>query len=101
MGGSGKTQHRPALNLGGEAMAEVPVDEVPKHEKDELLCVYSSMILHDSGLDISAENITKLIEAAGLSIDSFFPTLFAKAVGKRDVGDLLTFGSGGGGGAAV
>eukprot|EP00406_Dinophysis_acuminata_P057100 CAMPEP_0179303614 /NCGR_PEP_ID=MMETSP0797-20121207/48668_1 /TAXON_ID=47934 /ORGANISM="Dinophysis acuminata, Strain DAEP01" /LENGTH=151 /DNA_ID=CAMNT_0021013175 /DNA_START=66 /DNA_END=519 /DNA_ORIENTATION=+ len=78
-------------------MAEVTIDELPQTEKDELLCVYSAMILHDSGLDVSADSITTLIGAAGASIDSFYPTLFAKALGKKDMGALLTFGSGGGG----
>eukprot|EP00406_Dinophysis_acuminata_P074281 CAMPEP_0179249832 /NCGR_PEP_ID=MMETSP0797-20121207/20851_1 /TAXON_ID=47934 /ORGANISM="Dinophysis acuminata, Strain DAEP01" /LENGTH=70 /DNA_ID=CAMNT_0020957541 /DNA_START=58 /DNA_END=267 /DNA_ORIENTATION=+ len=70
-------------------MAEVEIGELPQTEKDELLCVYSSMILHDSGLDITAENINTLVGAAGGKIDSFYPTLFAKALGKKDVAALL------------
>ncbi|CAJ1438868.1 unnamed protein product [Effrenium voratum] len=81
-------------------MAEVPSDEVPQAEKDELFCTYAAMILKDSELDITEENINTLIKASGGSIDSFFPALFAKLCAGRDLGDLLKIG-GGGGGVAV
>ncbi|CAJ1355469.1 unnamed protein product [Effrenium voratum] len=78
-------------------MAEVPADEVPQAEKDELFCSYAAMILKDSELDITEENINTLIKASGGSIDSFFPALFAKLCAGRDLGDLLKIGGGGGG----
>ncbi|CAE8610722.1 unnamed protein product [Polarella glacialis] len=64
-------------------MAEVAAAEVPQAEKDELFCAYAAMILKDSELELSEENLNKLIKASGGSIDSFFPSLFAKMlVGK-------------------
>eukprot|EP00933_Yihiella_yeosuensis_P019093 TRINITY_DN154_c0_g2_i5.p3 TRINITY_DN154_c0_g2~~TRINITY_DN154_c0_g2_i5.p3 ORF type:complete len:117 (-),score=59.28 TRINITY_DN154_c0_g2_i5:275-625(-) len=80
-------------------MAEVPASEVPQAEKDELFCAYAAMILKDSELDITEENLNTLIKAAGGKIDSFFPTLFAKMCQGKDLGDFLKFGGGGGGGA--
>ena len=56
-------------------MAEVPADEVPQAEasgsafldaqaeKEELFCTYAAMILKDSELDISEDNINTLIKA--------------------------------------
>ncbi|CAE8711444.1 unnamed protein product [Polarella glacialis] len=81
-------------------MAEVPAAEVPQAEKDELFCAYAAMILKDSELDLSEENINKLIKAAGGSIESFFPALFAKMLVGKDLDSMLKLGGGGGGGAA-
>merc|ERR1719432_732394 len=78
-------------------MAEVPVAEVPQNEKDELFCAYAGMILTDSSLDITEENINTLIKAAGGSIDSFYPRLFAKICQGKEISDMLKFGGGGGG----
>mmetsp|Transcript_40190 Transcript_40190/g.125257 ORF Transcript_40190/g.125257 Transcript_40190/m.125257 type:complete len:121 (-) Transcript_40190:111-473(-) len=82
-------------------MAEVAAAEVPQAEKDELFCAYAAMILKDSELDISEDNINTLVKAAGGTVDSFFTSLFAKIVKGKDLDGMLTFGGGGGGGAAV
>eukprot|EP00927_Polykrikos_kofoidii_P058160 TRINITY_DN52524_c0_g1_i1.p2 TRINITY_DN52524_c0_g1~~TRINITY_DN52524_c0_g1_i1.p2 ORF type:complete len:140 (+),score=45.85 TRINITY_DN52524_c0_g1_i1:62-421(+) len=79
-------------------MAEVPVDEIPAAEKDELLCAYAAMILKDSGLDITEEFLNTLIKASGSNISPFFPSLFAKLCKGKDVELMLKFGGGGGGG---
>ena len=82
-------------------MAEVPADEVPAAEKEELFCTYAAMILKDSEMEISEEHINKLIKAAGGSTSSFFPALFAKLCAGKDLESMLKFGGGGGGGAGV
>eukprot|EP00929_Paragymnodinium_shiwhaense_P117707 TRINITY_DN887_c1_g4_i1.p2 TRINITY_DN887_c1_g4~~TRINITY_DN887_c1_g4_i1.p2 ORF type:complete len:121 (-),score=66.88 TRINITY_DN887_c1_g4_i1:102-464(-) len=82
-------------------MAEKPVDEVPQAEKDELFCAYAALILKDSELDISEENLNTLIKAAGGKIDAFFPSLFAKMCQGKDLDKFLKFGGGGGGGGAA
>merc|ERR1719473_647124 len=76
-------------------MAEVPAAEVPQAEKDELFCVYASMILKDSDMDIDADKISTLIKASGGSVDSFFTTLFAKCAKGKDIDNFLKFGGGG------
>jgi len=71
-------------------------------EKDELLVTYAALILHDDKLDISAENISKLVAAAGTTVEPYWPKLFATLLQGKNVGDLLTAapaGGGGGGGA--
>ena len=32
-------------------MAGVPADDLSKEEKDELLCTYAALVLHDDGAD--------------------------------------------------
>ncbi|KAK9830978.1 hypothetical protein WJX81_004771 [Elliptochloris bilobata] len=68
----------------------------------ELACVYASLILHDDGLDISADNINTLVNAAGLKIEPYWASLFSKLFANKNVGDLIAnVGAGGGGGGVV
>uniref|UniRef100_A0A7S4R0P2 60S acidic ribosomal protein P1 n=1 Tax=Alexandrium monilatum TaxID=311494 RepID=A0A7S4R0P2_9DINO len=90
----------PAPHSQSRAMAEVPAAEVPQAEKEELFCAYAAMILKDSELEISEDNINTLVKAAGGSVDGFFASLFAKVCRGKDLDGMLTFG-GGGGGVAV
>ncbi|KAK4836007.1 hypothetical protein QYF36_017340 [Acer negundo] len=68
----------------------------------EIACSYAAMILHDDGIAITAEKIAALLNAANLSVESFWPSLFAKLADKRSLGDLImNVGTGGGGGGAA
>ncbi|CAN8295916.1 unnamed protein product [Cochlearia groenlandica] len=67
----------------------------------ELACSYAVMILEDEGIAITADKIATLVKAAGVSIESYWPMLFAKMAEKRNVTDLImNVGAGGGGGGA-
>merc|ERR1711924_269766 len=83
------------------SMAEVPAAEVPQAEKDELFCAYAGMILTDSDIDITEDNLNKLIKAAGGKVEPFYPALFAKICGSKDISKFLKFGGGGGGGGGA
>jgi len=56
----------------------------------EVACSYAALILHGEGLPINGSNITKLLEAAKVQLDPYWPGLFARALNGRDIGDLLT-----------
>ena len=58
------------------------------------------MILQDDGLDVTSDNISKLITASGNEVESYWPGLFAKAVSALDLKDLLSNVGTGGGAAA-
>merc|ERR1712157_292777 len=78
----------------------------PKMANSELACTYAALILHDSDVEINADNLNKVIKAAGVSVEPFWPGLFASALQGRDVAGLITnIGSGVGsapaGGAAA
>jgi len=73
-----------------------------EEEKSEMLCSFAALILHDDKAPLTAENIGKLIKAAGGNVAPFYPKLFAKLFASNDVPTLLAKGgSGGGGGAAA
>nr|XP_002131514.1 60S acidic ribosomal protein P1 [Ciona intestinalis] len=71
----------------------------------ELACVYASLILSDDQVDITADRISKLLSAANVTVEPFWPGLFAKALDGVDIKSLIcNVGSGSGapaGGAAA
>jgi len=56
---------------------------------DELACIYAALILHDDGISITADKISTILKAAGVSVEPYWPTLFAKALDGVDIGSLL------------
>ncbi|CEM04123.1 unnamed protein product [Vitrella brassicaformis CCMP3155] len=71
-------------------MAAIPVTDISDAEKQELACTYAALILHDEETDITAENIEKLVSAAGLKVEPFLPRLFEKLLQGRDLASLLS-----------
>ncbi|BFG22271.1 hypothetical protein CerSpe_085450 [Prunus speciosa] len=68
----------------------------------ELACTYAALVLHDDGIAITAEKIATLVKAANITVESYWPGLFAKLAEKRNIEDLiLNVGAGGGGGAVA
>merc|ERR1712066_386044 len=70
----------------------------------ELACTYAALILQDEGMDINADNIQKIIKAANVTVEPFWPGLFAQALSSCNVAELITnigSGMGSGGGAAA
>merc|ERR1712241_1546496 len=55
----------------------------------ELACVYSALILYDDDIDITGEKMAKIIAAANVHVETFWPGLFAKALQGRNIGDLI------------
>ena len=47
-------------------------------------------MLHDDGLEITAEKLNKVIKASGNTVEPYWPMLFAKALKSANIGDLLT-----------
>ncbi|GER32203.1 60S acidic ribosomal protein P1 [Striga asiatica] len=67
----------------------------------ELACTYAALILHDDGIAVTAEKIATLVKAANLTVESYWPSLFAKLCEKKNIEDLIVNVGAGGGGAAV
>ncbi|KAL3653738.1 hypothetical protein CASFOL_003419 [Castilleja foliolosa] len=66
----------------------------------ELACTYAALVLHDDGISVTAEKIATLVKAANLTVESYWPSLFAKLCEKKNIEDLI-MNVGSGGGAAV
>ncbi|KAH0766950.1 hypothetical protein KY285_002821 [Solanum tuberosum] len=68
----------------------------------EIASTYACLILHDDDIAITAEKISALVKAANLTVEPYWPLLFAKLAEKKNISDLImNVGAGGGGVAAV
>ncbi|CEF67562.1 60S acidic ribosomal protein P1 [Strongyloides ratti] len=68
----------------------------------ELACVYASLILQDEDVSITADKIAAILKAANVSVEPFWPGLFAKALSGVDVAGLIAnIGSGAGSAASA
>lgn len=55
----------------------MPLNVSPS-EKQELAVTFAALILHDDKAAITAENITKLVTAAGVQVEPYWPKLFGQ-----------------------
>jgi len=67
----------------------------------ELASSYAALILADDGVEITADKLQTLINAANVDgVESIWTSIFAKALEGKDVKDLLVNVGSGGGAAA-
>merc|ERR1719402_869573 len=70
----------------------------------QLACTYATLALFDDDVDITAENIQKLLKAANVEVETYWPGLFEGLVKEKGVGELICGackGGGGGGGCGA
>ncbi len=56
----------------------------------ELACTYAALILHEEGIEITAEKINSLVSAANVGIEPIWSQLFAKAIKGVDLTSLVS-----------
>ena len=60
-----------------------------EHEKEELGCVFASIILNEEKAEITAEHITAITKAAGLHVQPFWPAVFARILADKNIDDVI------------
>ena len=68
------------------------MDSWSEDEKSENIVSIASLMLHDDGAEISAENLSKLIKASGNVVEAYWPALFSKMLSNGDVSSMLKSG---------
>lgn len=56
----------------------------------ELAVPYAILALHDDNVEITEENIMKLLKAASIEVESVWVSIFVKAFKGKNIGDMLT-----------
>lgn len=67
--------------------------------QDELACVYAALILADDQVAITSDKIATILKAAGVSVEPYWPSLFAKALDGVNVKEMISNISSGAGAA--
>ena len=62
---------------------------VADEERSDLICTYAALILNDDQAPITAENIKKIVEAAGCDVEDYYPKLFASVLEGKDISSVL------------
>ena len=69
-------------------------DSLPEQTRDQMACVFAILLLHDDAQEASEENVKKVLAAADLKVQPYWPALFLKAIQGRSIDSLLTCGGG-------
>lgn len=51
----------------------------------ELACIYAALILQDDDVPITADKIQAIVNAAGITVEPFWPGAYVKALQGTDV----------------
>jgi ribosomal protein L12E/L44/L45/RPP1/RPP2 len=76
-------------------MAAVASSQLDQATHDQLCCTYAALILHDDGQEVTAAKINTLIDSSHNSVEKYWPILFARTLGGRDIHGLIFATSGG------
>jgi large subunit ribosomal protein LP1 len=52
---------------------------------DQIACTYAALLLNDSGLAPTAENIQAVVTAAGVEVRPTLPTLYARFLQTKSI----------------
>ncbi|XP_038648944.1 60S acidic ribosomal protein P1-like [Scyliorhinus canicula] len=55
----------------------------------ELAFIYNALILHNDEVTVTEDKLNALIKTAGVTIEPFWPSLFAKSLANIDVNSLI------------
>ena len=70
-----------------------------KPQKDQMGCVFASLLLHgdgDSPVEITSDKLINILRAAKVDPNPFFPNLYARILKTVDIKDFILSGVGGG-----
>ena len=57
---------------------------------DELACIYAALILADDDVTITSDKIATVLNAAGVSVESIWPAMYARALSGINIRQLIT-----------
>ena len=90
--------------MATEVEQQVPFSEMSEADRTNLFFSFSSLLLLDAGLDVSADNLTKLVSSSKVNVGAGllkfgFGNAVTKVGGAEELDGFLKVGGGCGGGA--
>jgi ribosomal protein L12E/L44/L45/RPP1/RPP2 len=80
------------------------MDSLSATQKQEMATSLACLTLYDGAAEISGEQINALLTATGVTVEGFYPIIFANFLNAEKIAELINTpggsGGGGGGGAA-
>merc|ERR1711881_569622 len=70
-------------------MAHIDPALLCQEEKEQLICSYAAMLLHDAGVEITADKLNKVIKASNNTVEAYWPVLFAKAFEGQNISQII------------
>ena len=70
-------------------MSTVEISKLNKEQKDQMVVTYAALLLHDGGVAISEDKLSKVIKASGNQVEGYWAGLFAKALQGQNITDLI------------
>jgi len=55
---------------------------------------YAGLLLHDSGVPVNADNIKKVLKASNVNVQSYLPSIFARALNSVNIDQFLSSAGG-------
>merc|ERR1719488_43614 len=59
-------------------------------DTSSLACTYTALILTDEGIPVSADSIKKIVQAAGVEVEPFWPGIFEKLSADVNISDMIS-----------
>ncbi|KAK8828028.1 60S ribosomal protein P1 [Blastocystis sp. ATCC 50177/Nand II] len=66
-----------------------PFDDLSATEKEEFIVTLATLICADAKVEVTKDNLDKLIKASGNTIAPYWTMVFASHLGGKDILDLL------------
>merc|ERR1711988_1194942 len=80
--------------MGGKIQMAQPFNSLDANTRDQMGCTFATLMLHDMGTEVNADNMKKVLTAAGMGVAPYWPMLFANALEGKNVGDFLAVSGG-------
>lgn len=75
--------------------------KVEGSEKSQLVVSLAALLLHDSGVEISADNLAAVVKSSNNEIPAYYAGLYATMIGKAGGVDKFLVGPSAGGGKFI
>ncbi len=61
-------------------MSCTPFDQMSEVERSQTAINLAILVLYDSNLEVSSANILKVLKAAGIEVESYWPDIYVEAL---------------------